>query len=101
MWSRGTLIAILVAIIAYQSGFIFRMSSIYRSGVWFAKGYMEYTKGGYEKAAKNFKELKTDLTGKHVLITGANSGIGLEAALKLAQMGANIHIACRNKGTFS
>jgi len=58
---------------------------------------MEYTKGGYEKAAKNFKELKTDLTGKHVLITGANSGIGLEAALKLAKMGANIHIACRNK----
>ena len=59
---------------------------------------MEYTKGGYEKAAKNFKELKTDLTGKHVLITGANSGIGLEAALKLAKMGANIHIACRSKG---
>ncbi len=36
------------------------------------------------------------LAGKHYLITGGNSGIGLEAAKMLAQAGADITIACRN-----
>lgn len=37
-----------------------------------------------------------DLAGKYYLITGGNSGIGLEAALILANRGADITIACRN-----
>ena len=37
-----------------------------------------------------------DLGGKRYLITGANSGIGLEAAKILAEKGADIVIACRN-----
>lgn len=36
-----------------------------------------------------------DLTGKWVLISGANSGIGEEAAKFLARCGANIVLACR------
>ena len=35
--------------------------------------------------------------GKRVLITGANSGIGYHAALKLARKGATIMLACRNR----
>ncbi len=35
-------------------------------------------------------------SGKYYVITGGNSGIGLEAALILAGKGANITIACRN-----
>ncbi len=35
--------------------------------------------------------------GKRVLITGANSGIGYHAALKLARRGATIMLACRNR----
>jgi len=58
---------------------------------------MEYTRSGYEKQAKHFKELTRDLSGKSVLITGGNSGIGLDAAIKLGAMGANIHIACRSR----
>jgi NAD(P)-dependent dehydrogenase (short-subunit alcohol dehydrogenase family) len=37
------------------------------------------------------------LAGKRVLITGANSGIGYHAALKLARKGAHVVLACRDR----
>jgi len=37
------------------------------------------------------------LSGKRVLITGANSGIGYHAALKLARKGAQVVLACRDR----
>ena len=36
-----------------------------------------------------------DLTGKWVIISGANSGIGFEAAKSFAKWGANLVLACR------
>ena len=38
-----------------------------------------------------------DLTGKAVLVTGANTGIGFEAAKTLAAKGARVLLACRSK----
>ena len=40
---------------------------------------------------------KVRVDGKNVLITGANTGIGLETAREFAHRGANLTILCRNK----
>lgn len=43
--------------------------------------------------------IQADLTGKHVLVTGGNSGLGAEAVKHFAQQDkppASIHILCRN-----
>lgn len=41
------------------------------------------------------KFYKTDLTGKVAIVTGANSGVGLESARVLALVGAKVIIPCR------
>lgn len=54
--------------------------------IWFFHKYMQ---GGVCTIRKN-------LNGKIVFITGANTGIGKEAALQLGNMGATVIIACRD-----
>uniref|UniRef100_A0A3Q3XC62 Uncharacterized protein n=1 Tax=Mola mola TaxID=94237 RepID=A0A3Q3XC62_MOLML len=74
--------------------------SFYRNAVWFAKGLQEYTKSGYEAAARHFApaDLDVNLSGRSFMITGANSGIGKAAAQEIANRGGTIHMVCRNKG---
>ncbi|XP_046393343.1 dehydrogenase/reductase SDR family member 12-like [Ischnura elegans] len=74
-------------------------TSYYRLMVWYLKGKREYTRLGYEAAAKNFREddLKVDCKGKVYVITGANSGIGKSVALEVAKKGGVVHMVCRNR----
>lgn len=39
-----------------------------------------------------------DLTGKHILVTGASSGIGRVIAIECSKMGATVYITGRNEG---
>lgn len=41
-------------------------------------------------------DLDVDMSGRHCLITGANSGIGYEVASALADLGADVTLLCRN-----
>lgn len=41
-------------------------------------------------------EERVDMTGKNVVITGGNSGLGKETAVKLAELGATVTILCRD-----
>ena len=41
--------------------------------------------------------LRENLSGQSVIITGANSGIGFEAARKLSDKGAHVILAVRNE----
>lgn len=73
--------------------------SLYRNAVWLMKGLQEYTKSGYEAAAKHFTatDLEVDLSSRSFVITGANSGIGKAAANEIAKRGGTVHLVCRNK----
>lgn len=72
---------------------------VFRNGIWFIKGLLEFTKSGYQKASKQFKaeDMAVDLTNTAIMVTGANSGIGKEAALQVAKRGATVYMVCRNR----
>jgi NAD(P)-dependent dehydrogenase (short-subunit alcohol dehydrogenase family) len=43
------------------------------------------------------EDLDVDLSGKRCVVTGANSGIGYETALALADLGADVLLLCRSR----
>ena len=49
-----------------------------------------------DKATKWTEKNLPDLSGKTIIITGANSGTGLSATKFMAAKGATIIMACRN-----
>jgi len=53
---------------------------------------------GYIRHQRHFttSDMDVDLTGKTILITGANSGIGFATSVALASKGATVYLLCRN-----
>lgn len=54
---------------------------------------------GFRRHARGFDpaDLAVDLGGADVLVTGANSGLGLATSLQLARLGATVWMLCRDR----
>lgn len=51
---------------------------------------------GFRRHARRFEPLDADLRGRVVVVTGANSGLGLATAAALAAHGATVWMLCRD-----
>jgi dehydrogenase/reductase SDR family protein 12 len=60
---------------------------------WYSEGVRQYGKTGFTRAAASFNpsDLQVDMTGKTVVVTGANKGLGRETADAIAKLGASVH----------
>lgn len=60
---------------------------------------LSFSRPGFSIHALGFDpaDLDVDLSSRRCLITGANQGIGYEAALGLADLGAEVVLLCRNE----
>ena len=56
-----------------------------------------FTRLGYHKARKEFVPMSTSVRGKHMLVTGASTGLGYATALELARRGAELTLVMRDK----
>ena len=55
-----------------------------------------FTRHGYTRGRKHWNPISADLRGKHMLITGASTGLGHASALELARRGAELTLVMRN-----
>ena len=64
---------------------------------WVLPGMALFTKVGYRLAKSRWHPLPSYLGDKHIVLTGATSGIGLAAAERLAKMGAHLTLVVRDQ----
>lgn len=61
-------------------------------------GMLRFSRFGYRASRARFKPVSADLRGRHMVITGATSGLGLAAANALAMRGADLTLVVRDTG---
>jgi NAD(P)-dependent dehydrogenase (short-subunit alcohol dehydrogenase family) len=67
-----------------------------RADRWVAPGVAMFSKWGYRRSVAQRKPDSTFLDGQHIVITGANSGLGLATSIALAESGADLTLIIRN-----
>jgi NAD(P)-dependent dehydrogenase (short-subunit alcohol dehydrogenase family)/uncharacterized protein YndB with AHSA1/START domain len=60
-------------------------------------GAWRFTRHGYRSARRRWNPLSARLDGKHAVVTGVTSGIGLEIARSLAALGAELTLVGRSQ----
>ena len=55
-----------------------------------------FTRAGYRNGRRAWAPMSTDMTGKHVVLTGASAGLGFEAAVALLESGATLTLVIRD-----
>lgn len=75
------------------------MLQLFRLAQFATLGYFNFGSRSFISHKRDFNPtaLAVDLTGKHYIITGATSGLGLEVAHQLATRHATVHLVCRNR----
>lgn len=60
-------------------------------------GVARFSKLGYLKSKKKWHPISANMRNKHIVLTGATSGIGLAAATELARLGATLTLVARDQ----
>jgi len=60
-------------------------------------GLLRFTRRGYTRGKRNWAPLSASMVGRHVVITGASSGLGYAAAMELARRGARLTLVVRDE----
>lgn len=67
-----------------------------RADDWVLPGVAMFSRYGYKRGANRWLPMTQFMDEKHVVITGANSGLGLATTLALAEAGAKLTLVIRN-----